>query len=79
MFCGKANRSLEKDYASLVKRLMEAGFLEKEIQISSDKEAEDLLSRLDKEFRKCPDLRNKRKQAVLIWAFREYIGKEVTF
>jgi len=59
--------------------LVEVGFMEKVIQISSDKEAEDLLLKLHNGFKKSPDVKNKKKQAVLIWAFREYLEREVTF
>lgn len=77
MFCKKTNRSLGKDYTPLIKRLTEVGFLEKIIQIYSDKEAGGLLLKLRDEFRNSSDIKNKKKQAVLIWAFREYLGKEI--
>jgi hypothetical protein len=93
MFCQSANQSLgtEKEvekgmqsvihlnYSPLVERLIEVGILEERIIISSSKTVGPLLLRLDKEFRSSPDVSNKKKQAIFIWAFQEYLGREVAF
>jgi hypothetical protein len=78
MFSSKGNQGLGS-YEPLIKRLMENRLLKKKVQISSDKEAEDLLSKLLKEFKSGLDSKNKKKQAILIWAFREYLEKKITF
>jgi hypothetical protein len=70
---------IQINYGPLVEKLVEVGILKEGIIISSFREVGPLLLRLYNEFRNGPDVSNKKKQAVFIWAFREYLGRDVAF
>lgn len=95
MFCQSANQSLKGvevpgiavgggmqnniGYSQLFKRLAEAGIFQEEPSISSWKEVGPLLLKLLEKFKKSPECVDKKKQAVFVWSFREYLGRDIAF